>query len=90
MTEKPEPPSRDENQSASSRPTDGSTPDRCDDVAQESFIERFWVADAPADLDEVEAEIDAEPTRPWERSARIAVLVYLIGFWAFVIWLLVR
>lgn len=53
-----------------------------------SFLERFLVCDAPADLDDVEAAIDAEPRSAWESLAPVAVLGFLIGFWGGLIWML--
>lgn len=60
------------------------------DDRRPSFIERFCVTDAPADLDEVEAAIDAEPRRPWERLAPLAILGFIVGFWGTVIWVFVH
>lgn len=50
-----------------------------------SFIERFLVAEAPPELDEVEAAIDAEPRQWWEGWARLGLLVFVVGFWVLVI-----
>lgn len=50
-----------------------------------SFIERFLIADAPPDLDEVEAAIDAEPRQGWERWARLGLVVFTMLFWILVI-----
>jgi len=55
-----------------------------------SFIESFWIADAPEDLEEVEAALDAEPPQPWEAWARRGVVGFTIAFWALLIWLFVR
>lgn len=46
-----------------------------------SFIERFLVAEAPPELDDVEAAIDASPTHWWERWARVGIILFLVGFW---------
>lgn len=50
-----------------------------------SFIERFVVAEAPPELEEVEAAIDAEPRQGWERWARLGLLAFSLGFWVVVI-----
>lgn len=55
-----------------------------------SFIENFWIADAPEELDEVEAALDAEPVEEWEGWARRGVLLFTIGFWGLLIWLALR
>lgn len=46
-----------------------------------SFLETFLVADAPPELDEVEAAIDAEPPVWWVRWARLGVILFTLGFW---------
>ncbi|NLH80920.1 MAG: hypothetical protein GX458_08780 [Phyllobacteriaceae bacterium] len=55
-----------------------------------SFIENFWVADAPEELEEVEAALDAEPPQAWEAWARRGVVAFVVAFWGLMIWLLLR
>lgn len=55
-----------------------------------SFIETFWIADAPEELEEVEAALDAEPPAGWEGWARRGVVLFTVVFWGLVIWAFVR
>lgn len=50
-----------------------------------SFIEHFLVDDAPPELEEVEAAIDAEPRPWWVRWVRLGAVALSLGFWALVI-----
>lgn len=59
------------------------TAGRCPDGI--SFIENFLVDDAPPELDEVEASIDAEPRPWWVRWVRLGAVALSLGFWVLVI-----
>ncbi len=49
-------------------------------------VRKAIVEDAPDDLDEVEAAIDAEPRSGWVGIVRLALVAYSVGFWLTIAW----
>jgi hypothetical protein len=64
-------------------PLFGSVPDA---PALVRRVRKAIVEEAPEDLDQVEAAIDAEPRSPWIGLIRLALLAYAVGFWLTIAW----
>jgi hypothetical protein len=64
----------------------------CRRVPPTAFLRRIrneLIGDAPADLDEVEAAIDAESRPWWITLVRLALLAYTVGFWLVIGWVVI-